>query len=197
MAGRPPGMAPAQYVFGYGSLAAGAELRPATLLGHRRVWGVAMDNRVDIPGYKSYRSSADGSRPAVYVAFLDIAADASATTHGALRTVDAPALRALDARERNYDRIDVTELIDGAPPGTVWTYRGCQAGRARLAEGIAHGTAVIDAGYARSVADALSALGCEPDVDPRALPTMCLQRVEIAPAGPGRPERPARVAPAI
>ena len=35
-------------------------------------WGVAMDNRVDVPGYKPYRLRADGSRPAVFVAFLDI-----------------------------------------------------------------------------------------------------------------------------
>ena len=34
-----------------------------------------MDNRVDIPGYKSYRLRADGSRPAVFVAFVDIEPD--------------------------------------------------------------------------------------------------------------------------
>src|ERR687894_1532691 len=42
----------AQFVFGYGSLAAGFAGRRARLHGHRRVWGVAMDNRLDIPGYK-------------------------------------------------------------------------------------------------------------------------------------------------
>lgn len=60
-----------QFVFGYGLLAAGVRGRRARLEGYRRVWGVAMDNRVDIPGYKSYRRRDDGSRPAVYVAFLD------------------------------------------------------------------------------------------------------------------------------
>lgn len=170
-----------QFVFGYASLIAGVALRPATLRGHRRVWGVAMDNRVDVPGYKSYRRSDDGSRPEVFVAFLDIVADDAATTSGILVTVDARTLRELDARERNYDRIDVTELVDGAPPGTVWTYRGSEAGRARLAEGAARGTAVIDAGYALFVSRALDALGCEHDVDPDAFPAMFLDRVEIPP----------------
>ena len=40
-------------VFGYGSLVAdGAQ--PCELRGFRRFWGVAMDNRVDLPGYKHF-----------------------------------------------------------------------------------------------------------------------------------------------
>lgn len=171
-----------QFVFAYGSLAADAIApRPARLHGHRRVWGVAMDNRVDIPGYKSYRLRADGSRPAVFVAYLDVVPDAAAVTGGALIAVDDDALRALDARERNYERVDVTEHMEAAPPGTVWAYRGSAAGRSRLAHGRRAGTAVVDAAYATAVRASLASLGLEDDVDPSPLTLMDLVRIELPP----------------
>jgi len=174
---------PAQFVFGYGSLVASEPLRPARLRGHRRVWGVAMDNTVDIPGYKSYRRRADGARPAVLVAFLDIVPDAGASTGGALIAVDDGALCALDVRERNYERIDVTAEVDGAPPGRVWAYRGSAQGRARLACGRRDGTAVVSLDYLEAVRAALAVLGLEDDVDPGALALMLLDRVEHSAGG--------------
>jgi hypothetical protein len=182
------GAAAAQYVFGYGSLVAGAPMHPARLRGHRRVWGVAMDNSVDIPGYKSYRSSLDGSRPEVFVAFLDIVEDAGASTGGSLIAVDDALLGALDARERNYDRIDVTGQIEGGPPdATVWTYRGTVAGRARLDRAKRDGNAAVDVEYVLSIRTAMHALGFGPEaenegwVDPDPLRLMVLDRVEIPP----------------
>ena len=172
----------AQFVFGYGSLAVGAPVLPARLRGHRRVWGVAMDNTVDIPGYKSYRSRIDGSRPAVFVAFLDIVPDAGAATGGALLPVDAALLRTLDERERNYERVDVTEHVEGAPAGTVWAYRGSAEGRARLARGARNGTAVVAVDYVEAVRAALAVLGEEDDVDPGPLTLMWLDRVDVGPA---------------
>ena len=125
-----------QFVFGYGSLVAEHERgHVATLRGHRRVWGVAMDNRRDLPGYKSYRLRADGSRPQIFVAFLDIAPDDSAAVAGICMPLADGELRELDDRERNYDRVDVTDAVDGAR-GRVWAYRGSQAGQARLREGL-------------------------------------------------------------
>ena len=172
----------AQFVFGYGSLAAGFAGRRARLHGHRRVWGVAMDNRLDIPGYKSYRRLDDGSRPAVYVAFLDIVEDPGAAIDGVLLAVDESALRGLDERERNYDRIDVTAGVRPAP-GTVWTYRGSEAGRARLRCGLRAGSAVVDAAYLGAVRATFSALGIDDDVRPGDdLPTMALRRLDL-PAG--------------
>jgi len=173
-----------QFVLGYGSLAAGAPLRPAVLHGHRRVWGVAMDNALDIPGYKYYRRSEDGSRPAVFVAFLDVAADAAATTGGALIAADDALLRALDARERNYDRVEVTALVQGAAPGaTVWTYRGSAAGRARLELGVRRGNAVVAVDYVAGVRAALQVLGFDDVADPSPLALMRLERVDLpAPA---------------
>jgi gamma-glutamylcyclotransferase (GGCT)/AIG2-like uncharacterized protein YtfP len=174
--------AAAQFVFGYGSLAADVAGQRARLQGHRRVWGVAMDNRLDIPGYKSYRRSQDGSRPAVYVAFLDIVEDPGAAVDGVLLAVDDGALRALDARERNYDRIDVTAAVSRAP-GTVWAYRGSDAGRARLRAGLRTGSAVVDAAYLAAVRATFSALGIDDDVRPGAgLPAVALQRVDLPPA---------------
>jgi hypothetical protein len=179
------GVAAAQYVFGYGSLVAGAPMHPARLHGHRRVWGVAMDNSVDIPGYKSYRASLDGSRPAVFVAFLDIVEAADSTTGGSLIAVDDALLRALDARERNYDRIDVTQAIALPPPGRVWAYRGSEDGRARLRAGLAAGCAVVSRDYLANVVAGVAAIAPEDaeavERSPRlaGLELLDLERVEI------------------
>jgi len=106
-------------VFGYGSLVAGRGL-PARLSGWSRRWGVAMDNAVDLPGYKCY-VDADGLRPSLCVAFLDVAEDGGGAVEGVCVPVDADALARLDARERNYARDDVSGGLvaaDGAPvPG--------------------------------------------------------------------------------
>ena len=176
-----------QFVFGYGSLAARRGGRPARLEGHRRVWGVAMDNTKAIPGYKVYRrpgagdSGRDGERPAVFVAFLDVVEEPGAATDGLLVEVDDDALRELDARERNYDRIDVTAAVVDAP-GRVWTYRGSAAGRARLRLGRAHGTAVVALDYVRGVRATFAALGIDDGADLGDLPPMELERVDLPPA---------------
>lgn len=172
-------MSTEQYVFGYGSLA-GLSGRPAQLLGHRRVWGVAMDNSATIAGYKYYRRP-DGSRPDVFVAFLDIVAEPGATIAGLLIAVeDEIALAALDARERNYDRIDVTAAVPGAR-GTVWAYRGSPSGRRRLEIGRRRGSAVVDRHYHVAVSEAFDRLGFAQDVDPGELALMDLERVEVRP----------------
>src|SRR3954463_5784770 len=101
----------ADLVFGYASLVAAPGAGLAVLRGHRRVWGVAMDNRVAVPGYKVYERP-DGARPAVDVAFLDLEAAAGADgVNGALLAVDDAALARLDRRERQYRRVDVTALV--------------------------------------------------------------------------------------
>jgi gamma-glutamylcyclotransferase (GGCT)/AIG2-like uncharacterized protein YtfP len=139
-----------QLVFGYGSLAAGGGGTRAQLRGHRRVWGVAMDNSRDLPGYKHYLLRCDGSRPAVHVAFLDIVPDPESVVEGIVLAVDEASLRELDQRERNYDRVDVTAAVVGAT-GTVWAYVGSPQGRARLREGRDRGSAVISREYLEAV----------------------------------------------
>jgi len=149
-----------QFVFGYGSLAAQPVGAVALLRDHRRVWGVAMDNGRDLPGYKHYRLRSDGSRPAVFVAFLDLEEDSRSAVNGVLLPVDEAALRALDRRERNYERVDVTGEIDGAT-GTVWAYVGSPQGRARLRDARARGHAVISRDYLEDVSSRFAALGAE------------------------------------
>src|SRR5215208_3876492 len=141
----------AEHVFVYGSLLGLEHAAPCLLRDHACGWDVAMDNRETIPGYKYYVDP-DGSRPAVYVAFLAIRPQPGATVAGALLAVDDAMLAALDRRERNYDRRDVSDLVDA--DGRVWAYVASAAGRARCAAGRAAGTAVVSAEYLARVSNA-------------------------------------------
>ena len=171
-----------QYVFGYGSLVLDGAGSLETLPGHRRVWGVATDNVRHIPGYKTYLSRSDGNRVDVYVAFVDIEPDPSSAVRGLVRPVSEAELAELDLRERNYDRIDVTDLVETDFGGPVWTYRGSAEGRARLARGRAEGRAVVSKEYLERVHRGLSALGdgelerFEAESD---LPVADLERVDL------------------
>jgi gamma-glutamylcyclotransferase (GGCT)/AIG2-like uncharacterized protein YtfP len=136
------------YVFVYGSLLGVAVSAPCVLRDHARGWDVAMDNRRTIPGYKYYLDE-DGGRPAVYVTFLAIRPQPGASVSGAVFAVDDAMLGALDRRERNYDRRDVSDLVD--VDGRVWAYVGSRAGRARCAAGRAAGTAVVARQYLAEV----------------------------------------------
>lgn len=149
-------------VFGYGSLRVPGA-RPARLRGWRRTWGVAMDNRVAIPGYKAYEDPATGERPAVHVAFVDVVEDPAAAVDGAL--LEAADLALLDARERNYVR-----RVVRTDAGPAWLYVGTAAGRARFAAGLGAGTLVVDAGYLALLGD---------DVGPPPCPVVALRRVDL------------------
>jgi hypothetical protein len=181
--------AAAGHVFGYASLVAAPAVARATLRGHRRVWGVAMDNAVAVPGYKVY-ALPDGTRPALAVAFLDLVRDAGAEVDGALLAVDAEALAALDARERQYERVEIGAWIDPAPGdgGPVWTYVGRAPGRARVAAGRS-GTApvAIQRAYVELVQRAFAALGDDAPARYRAsteappFPVLDLTRIDLPP----------------
>jgi len=183
------------FVFGYGSLVAEhARGHVARLRGHRRVWGVAMDNAVDLPGYKLYRLRAGGSRPAVFVAFLDVEPDPRGAVTGVCMPVSDRELRALDDRERNYDRVDVTDAVDGCPTGRVWAYLGSDAGRARLSEGRRRASAVVSRAYLDGVLAGVAAIApaevaaLERSPAQAGLAVMDLDRIEIA--GVCCPSRP-------
>jgi len=169
-----------QFVFGYGSLAAAPGGLSCALRGWRRLWGVAMDNRLDVPGYKHYLLRSDASRPHVFVAFLDIVECPGAVTNGICVAADGPLLDALDERERNYERVDVTAACEPAVAGAVvWAYRGSAAGRARLDEGRRRGRAVVSREYLQLVRD----LAGEQTGD---LPVWDLQRVDLPRRSPSR-----------
>jgi hypothetical protein len=186
---------PAQFIFGYGSLAADlAGGHAAVLAGRRRHWGVAMDNSVDVPGYKHYRLRSDGSRPAICVAYLDLAADEEALTTGVCVPVDPSQLPALDRRERNYERVDVSAAVAGAR-GTVWAYVGTPAGRERLARARAEGRAVVSRDYLERTRAAFAAVGVaalaefESTAAVGDLPVWDLERFDH-PGAPGAPTSP-------
>ena len=182
------------HVFGYGSLAADLLERGqvATLRGWRRVWGVAADNEHAIPGYKRYLLRTDGSAPRVFVAFLDLVEAPDCEVNGLVAAVDPERLAALDRRERNYERVDVTAAIDVPPEGRVWTYVGSEEGRARLETGVREGRAVVARDYLNAAQEAFRALGAEhyrrflssSDLD--GLPVLDLERVDLPPAEPPR-----------
>jgi hypothetical protein len=142
-----------------------------------------MDNRVDVPGYKHYRLRADGSRPAVFVAYLDLLDDPAAATYGLCVPVDEPQLAVIDHRERNYERLDVTGDVTPAR-GTVWAYAGAATGRRRLEQARADGAAVISRDYLARTRAAFAALGPAALADFEAsaavgdLPVWDLQRFE-------------------
>jgi hypothetical protein len=145
-----------EYLFGYGALVSVLEHRPTRdphphgwvtdLPGHRRVWGVAMDNTRDLPGYKYFVDPRDGSRPAVFVAFLDIVEEPEGLVNGLLAPVGAEDLEALDARERNYRRTDISASFP-AVDGVVWTYTGLGESRDRMAHALAEHRARIARPY--------------------------------------------------
>jgi hypothetical protein len=142
----------------------------AVLRDARRWWGVAMDNAVDLPGYKAWLAP-DGSRPALHVAFLDLEAAPGERLEGAL--VAAADLPALDRRERNYRRVDVTDRVAGAPArARVWTYVGLPEARDRLTRARAGGTAVVAEPYLRAVEAAFGPVAVD-------LPVRRLRRVEL------------------
>ena len=184
-------MSGGDHVFGYASLVPDGEPGQVTWMQDvRRTWGVATDNSQGIPGYKMYLRRSDGSRPAVFVAFLDLLPAPGSSVNGVLRPVGKGELDLLDRRERNYDRVEVTASIESAP-GRVWAYRGSSEGRERLRRAKQDGIAVVSRDYERKVHEGFRALGrseyqaflATSELD--GLPVWDLERVDLpgAPAG--------------
>jgi hypothetical protein len=180
-----------EFVFGYGSLTALADgVVPSRtpraagfvcdLHGYRRHWGVAMDNRRDLPGYKHYTDEL-GRRPAVFVCFLDVMPDPRTAVNGLCIPVDGARLAVLDERERNYERVDVSASVD-AGDARVWAYLGRRDSRLRMRWAVAAHRAVINAGYLETVTDGFAALGageleqCADSLAPGRLPIVALTR---------------------
>jgi cation transport regulator ChaC len=155
---------PPNWVFAYGSLlpVGTAKLPPdarrSSLAGWQRSWGVAMDNGVDLPGYKHFVAPG-GERPDLMVAFLDITPRGDASVNGVALPVSEDELPGLDARERNYRRVDVSGAIDPDLPGRAWTYVGLEAARERLAVGRREGRVAIASDYLERVLAGFDLLG--------------------------------------
>ncbi|HTZ86135.1 MAG TPA: gamma-glutamylcyclotransferase family protein [Solirubrobacteraceae bacterium] len=209
---------PGEFVFAYGSLVRdlaaltnvvardGAtegkldaiQPRPARLRDHRRAWNVAMDNALTLPGYKYYLDARDGSRPEVHVAFLNLLAAPGHVVNGMLVPVEADQLSALDRRERNYLRHEVTELSEtggglgsesesgaAATPARVWTYYGRPEACRRFEDGRRAGCVVVDQAYLENVRAGFAALAAdglaefERSTEPHGCRVLALTRVEV------------------
>jgi len=149
------------YVFGYASLVAikDAEAVPGRLRGFRRHWGVAMNNWEGGEGVKHWLDRETGERPRIRVAYLDIYEHSGSVVNGLALPVDRERLEALDEREINYQRVEVTEAFEGTAPGCVFTYIGLDVARERCRRGVAEGNAFVSRDYAAGVRRAFECLG--------------------------------------
>jgi hypothetical protein len=145
-----------------------------------------MDNRRTIPGYKYFVDPETGERPPVHVTFLNIYPAAEGRVNGMAFPVTAELLDQLDRRERNYERVDVTRLLDVDLGGTVWTYLGSDDARARFEAG----DAVVAQDYFEAIRDDFAGAGgldgFERSTDPLTVPLRRLTRVDVPPPPPVR-----------
>jgi hypothetical protein len=157
------------YVFGYASLVAleDADAFPGRLLGFRRFWSVAMDNWEGGEGVKHWLDPATGERPRIRVAYLDLYEHADSAVNGLALPVDAERLAVLDAREVNYQRIEVTDTFEPGVSGRVFAYFGLDAARERCRRGAAAGDAFVSRDYVAGVRRAFGELapGALPEFD--------------------------------
>jgi len=158
------------YVFGYASLVAPLDTGavPGRLRGYRRFWGAAMNNWEGGEGVKHWLDRATGERPPIRVAYLDIYEQADSVVNGLALPVDPVRLTALDAREVNYARIDVSAAFEtsaeaAAPTaiGRVFTYVGLDAARERCRQGDAECNIYVSRDYMSGMRDAFERLGSD------------------------------------
>ena len=132
------------FVFGYGSLLERGAGRPCRLAGHRRRWGVAMDNRRTIPGYKYFLDPRRAPGPrCTWPSSTSCRSAGAASTAWRSRSTQRPG----DARRARAQL--PPRRRDGAgrrgPRRPVWAYLGLEEARERFAGG--GGTAVVSRAY--------------------------------------------------
>lgn len=158
------------WVFGYGSLVSRASFEqtlgrsiphghshPAVLHGFGRRWNYASPRR------RGSWITSEGAVEGGTVVCLGVAAADGETANGSVIAVSDDELAGVDRREADYDRVDVTDLveIDGTTSrrGRVVTYvpRAAAVERFRLAR--AAGAAAVERRYWDLVVDAFAAFG--------------------------------------
>jgi cation transport regulator ChaC len=161
---------PVAYVFGYASLVAleDAASLPGRLRGYRRFWGVAMNNWEGGEDTKHWLDRESGERPRIRVAYLDLREEEGSVVNGLALPVDAERLAQLDAREINYERVEVTAAFEPAGSPTppvdalrVFTYVGLAAARERCQLGADEGNVIISSDYVGTVRRAFERRGSE------------------------------------
>lgn len=108
---------------------------------------------------KHFLDRQTGERPRIRVAYLDIRSSAGNSVNGVAIAVDAERLAALDAREVNYSRIDVTSTFEPVTADRVFTYIGLDAARKRCRQGAIDGNVVVSRDYVTGVRHAFESLG--------------------------------------
>lgn len=153
-------MSDLDYVFGYASLVGleEAETLPGRLRGFRRHWGVAMNNWEGGDGVKHFLDRETGERPRIRVAYLDIYERPGSTVNGVALPVDATRLAALDVRELNYARIEVTGAFEPEVDRRVFAYLGLDAARKRCRQGATDGNLFVSRDYLERVRQAFAGL---------------------------------------
>jgi cation transport regulator ChaC len=197
------------WVFGYGSLVspasfghtlgrplrAGVDLHEAEIAGYGRRWNYG------VTSMRGETAEADGSIRFWTIVALGIVASADETVNGVIGWVDEGELAALDAREQQYDRVDVTDLatVHGvAVRGPIVTYVPRPEPRALYETARDRGEAAVERRYWDLVDGAFAGLGADrreryhattpaPDV-----PIVAMRRDSVPMrhrVGGGRPDR--------
>lgn len=147
-----------------------------------------MDNRQTIPGYKYYVDPGTGERPPLHVAFLNIYAAPEGRLNGVVFPISHALLRELDRRERNYVRVEVTELLDVGISGRAWAYLGRDDARERFEAARRDTTAVVSQDYFDAVREEFATVGgldeFDRSTDRLTVPLRRLTRVDLPPPGP-------------
>jgi hypothetical protein len=120
-----------------------------------------MDNSMTIAGYKYYVDAVSKVRRDWFVVFLNIVPSPGAHVNGLLFETDGELLSRLDARERNYERVDASHLVSPMVQGTVWTYVGTPAAVDRFEAGRRTNRAVISREYRDGVVHDFARLGAD------------------------------------
>ena len=145
-----------------------------------------MDNSRDLPGYKYYVDPETGERPAIYVAYLDLVPDPHSAVNGIVFRPEN--LNALDSRERNYERRDITADLTPPTGGRTWAYFGRPAAKERFQHARTQQTAVISREYLAAVRDGFARLGVDQlkrfdaSTDPPPVPIRSLRRIDTSPS---------------
>lgn len=165
------------YVVGYGSLMS-SEFTTVNVFGWRRCWNVANYFRSTTSFRSTIKQYVDPDSGVLFdgfVTFLNVERSVGTVLAAVLIPVTEEQLNVLDARELNYDRVDVAKDVDVTVGLPVWLYVGKQISVAKFEECTGNGNVVISSDYKQCVDAAVAALGdqfskryaastCEPTV---------------------------------
>ena len=162
-----------RWVFGYGSLVSpasfghtlgrtltvGRDFHEAEVAGYGRRWNYGVRSAT------GETTDSDGTVREWTIVVLGVVESADETVNGVVAWVGDDEIEALDRRERNYDRVDVTHLAavrhGVSLSGPIETYVPRPEPLQRYRDAYAAGTAAIEERYWNLVDDAFAELGVD------------------------------------